>query len=139
MGRPKFTPKQQLPFDVHHPHLIHPSSTDPTHHPKGHLDPLSWFDTIHFLDSQTHRPTDGIGDRSIPRVLPLAILIESDGLKIYRKNSTGTVYRPLVSPRRPRRKSTVLISSGLKHHGTPRTVLSKQQPFSMQVSFVMPG
>jgi len=29
---------------------------------------------------QTHRPTDVIGDRSVRRVLTLAILIESDAL-----------------------------------------------------------
>ena len=34
-------------------------------------------------DRPTHRPTDGIGDRSTPLVLTLAILIESDALIIH--------------------------------------------------------
>ena len=33
-------------------------------------------------DQLTHRPTDGIGDSSIPRTLMLAILMESDALTI---------------------------------------------------------
>jgi len=54
-----------------------PSNTSildsPTHHPKRHPNPVSRFATIHFPDTQTHRrtdrPTHGISDRSIPRVL----------------------------------------------------------------------
>ena len=56
------------------------ASTDSTHHPKRHLDPLSRFATIHFPNRQTHRPTDGIGDRSVRIARTLAILIESDAL-----------------------------------------------------------
>jgi len=37
------------------PHLIHPSLTDPTHHHRQHLDLISHFATIHFLDTQTDR------------------------------------------------------------------------------------
>jgi len=56
----------------------HPS-TNPTHHSKRHKDSISRFATVHFPDRQTdrptdthtHRPTDGISDRSIPIVLTL--------------------------------------------------------------------
>jgi len=48
---------------------------DPTYHPKWHLDPISHFATVHFLDTDRHthteRLTDGIGDRSIPIMLTL--------------------------------------------------------------------
>ena len=55
---PNSLPKLPLPFDDNHPHLIHPSSTDPTHYPKRHPDPLSHFATVHFPDRQTNRQTD---------------------------------------------------------------------------------
>jgi len=51
-------PKVSLPFDDNHPHLIHPSSTNPTHYPRWHLDAISHFATIHFVDWQTDWPTD---------------------------------------------------------------------------------
>ena len=44
-----------------------PSSTDPTHHPKWHPDPISRFATVHPPDRQTDRPTDGLADRSVTR------------------------------------------------------------------------
>jgi len=56
MGCPTFTPKfDPFPFENLHPHLIHPSSTDPTHHPKRHADPVSHFSTILPPDRQTER------------------------------------------------------------------------------------
>jgi len=76
MGRlaPNSTRKLPLPFDDNHFHLIHPSSTDPTHHPKQHRDPISRLPQYTFrTDRQTDRPTDthrpihvdGLGDRSV--------------------------------------------------------------------------
>ena len=63
------TPKLPLPFDDHYPHLIHPSSTDPTHHLKWHSDPISRFATVHFpdkqTDRQTDRPTDEISNKPV--------------------------------------------------------------------------
>jgi len=83
MGRPKFIPKLPLPFDDHHPNLIHPSLDRP-HSPSqaasGSNQPF-----CHSTLSghrQTDRPTDGLGDRSTPSALTLAILIESDALII---------------------------------------------------------
>jgi len=68
--RPQFTPKTAHFLRRSSLRLLHPSSTDPTHHPKRHLDPISRFATIPFLDRPTHRltdrPTDGIDDRSTP-------------------------------------------------------------------------
>ena len=52
----------------------HPS-TDPTHYPKQHPDPISRFATVHFLDRPTDRPTNGLGDRSVRIPPTLAILI----------------------------------------------------------------
>jgi len=58
MGRPKFTPKTALPLRRWLPHWYTHPSTDPTHHPKWHLDPISRFATVHFPDRQTDRLTD---------------------------------------------------------------------------------
>jgi len=44
-----------LPLARYGPHLIHIPSTDPTHHSKGHPDPISHFSTAHSLDRQTDR------------------------------------------------------------------------------------
>jgi len=79
-GTPQIHPQNcRFPFDDHHPHLIHHYSTDRTHHPKRHPDPISRFVTVHFPDTQTDRPTDrptdGIGDKSTLLALTLAILI----------------------------------------------------------------
>jgi len=76
------SPKLPLPLRQ----LSLPSNTPipwPTpHHPKQHLDPIISILTRHtHTDRQTDQPTDGIGDRSIPLALTLAILIESDTLK----------------------------------------------------------
>jgi len=63
-------------------------TTDPTHHPKRHPDPVCRFATIHFPDTDTEtdrhtdRPTYGLDDSSIPWALMLAILIEGDALII---------------------------------------------------------
>jgi len=70
MGHHEFTPKIAHSLGRSPPIYIH-SSTDPTHHPKRHSDPTSRFSTIHPLDRQTdseetHRPTDGIGDKPVP-------------------------------------------------------------------------
>ena len=37
------------------PHLIYPPSTDPTHHPKRHPDPISRFATVNSPYRQTDR------------------------------------------------------------------------------------
>jgi len=84
MGHPKFTLKTAHFLQRSLPLLKHPSSTDPTHHPKRHLDPISRFATVHFPNSHTQRPTErptnGMGYRSTPLVLMLATLINSDML-----------------------------------------------------------
>jgi len=71
VGCPKFTPKTvPSPLTITTIKYTHPL-TNPTHHPKRHPDAISRFATVHFLDSQTHRPTDGIGNRSISVMLTL--------------------------------------------------------------------
>ena len=87
MGRPKFTSKTASSPSTITTLSNTPIPTDPPHHPKRHLEPFSHFATVHFQDRQTdrhtHRPTDGLGDRSTtPLALTLATLIESDALKI---------------------------------------------------------
>jgi len=67
MGRPKFTPKLPLPLRRSPPHLIHLPSTDPTHHPKRHPDPISRFAIIHFADRHTDGPC------SVPCSVPWAL------------------------------------------------------------------
>jgi len=78
MGRPKFTLKtvpslRRLPPPSKYTH----PSTDPTQYPKRHSYPFSRVATIHFpdrqTDQQTHRPTDGLGDRSVTWALTLTI------------------------------------------------------------------
>ena len=55
MGRPTSAP---FPFDGHRLHtVLHPSSTDPTYHPKLHPDTISRFATVHFADRPTHTHT----------------------------------------------------------------------------------
>jgi len=59
MGRPKFTPKtapspSMITTKIQYTH----SSTDPSHHPKRHPDPISRFATAHFCWPKD-RPTDG--------------------------------------------------------------------------------
>jgi len=61
-------PPKKIPFPLiisRYPYLIHPPSTDPTHHPKWYPDPISHFATVHFPDRQTARPTDEIDDKSV--------------------------------------------------------------------------
>ena len=54
VGCPTFAPRLPLPLRQLSPlsNNTHPS-TDPTHHPKQHLDPVSHFATVHFLDIHT--------------------------------------------------------------------------------------
>jgi len=82
MGRPKFTLKTPLPFDDHHPHLIHPSLADLTHHLKWHPDPISHFATVHFLDRPTDTQTDRWDRRQVYSNSAYALLIVSDTLVI---------------------------------------------------------
>ena len=63
VGCPKFTPKLLLPLRWSTPHLMHLPSTDPTHHPKWHPDPISRFATVHFPGWQTDQPTHTQTDR----------------------------------------------------------------------------
>jgi len=69
-------PSKKLPLSLRRSpsHLIHPSSTDSTHHRKRHPDPDNSFATVHFPDRHTdiHVPTDSLGDRSIPRAASYA-------------------------------------------------------------------
>jgi len=51
-----------FPFNDHHPHLMHPSSIDPTHHPKWHLNPFSRVATVHFPED---RATNQYADRQM--------------------------------------------------------------------------
>jgi len=85
MGRPKFTPKLPLLLRRSPPHLIH-SSLDRTHSPSetasGSNQPSCHSTLSGPTDRHTHRPTDGLGDRSTPLTLTLAILIERDALEI---------------------------------------------------------
>jgi len=53
MGRPKFIPKLPLPFDDHHPHLIHPTLDRPNSHPK-----LIQSAVLLQCTFRTDRPTD---------------------------------------------------------------------------------
>ena len=75
--RHKFTSKLPFPFDDHHSHLIHPSSSDLTHYSKRHLDPVSRFAKVHFPDRHTDRQ---MGRRQVSK-LALTLSIESDVLK----------------------------------------------------------
>jgi len=52
-----------FPFHDHHPHLIHPPWTDPTHYSRRHLDTISHFATVHILDTGT--PTDRQTDQQM--------------------------------------------------------------------------
>jgi len=75
-GTTQIHPKTALPFRQSLAHLIHPFLDQPhlPYTPKWHPDPLSRFATIHFriwTDRRTDRPTDGIGDSCVPRVLTL--------------------------------------------------------------------
>ena len=71
LGHPKFTLKLPLPFVNHHPHLIHHRSTDPTHHPKRHPDPISRFATVHFWTdgpTGTQTQTDRWSRRQVSKI-----------------------------------------------------------------------
>ena len=77
--KPMGTKPPKLSFLLGHVDPIehtHPS-TDPTHHLKRHLGPISRFATIQFqdrpTDRQTDRPIDGIGDNCVPRALTLTL------------------------------------------------------------------
>jgi len=72
MGRPTFIPKtapspSMITASIYYTHAV--ASTDITHYPKRHLDPISRFATVHFLGTQTDRPTDrpteGIGNKPV--------------------------------------------------------------------------
>jgi len=69
------------PFDDYHPHLIHPSLNWP-HSPSQTTSRSDQPFCHNTLSRHTDRLTDGIGDRSIPLALILAILIESNVLII---------------------------------------------------------
>jgi len=86
---PSSPPKLPFPFDDNHPiKYIHPS-TDPTHQPTRHPDPLSRFATIHFrTDRPTNRPTDGPGEKPVP----LVIMLESER----HTNNKESIYKALV-------------------------------------------
>jgi len=84
MGRPNSPRKQPLPFDDHHHHLIRPSLARPYTSSKmasGSNQPFC-HSTLSGRQTDTHRPTDGLDDRSTASglALTLAILIESDVL-----------------------------------------------------------
>jgi len=110
VGRPKFTPKT-APC----PSTINTLSNTPitrptpcTHHPKRHPDPLSCFATVHFPDdthTDTHRPIDGLRDRSVRWVLTLAVLIESDALIILLEHPVHYTRLPIASSSRLCRQS----------------------------------
>jgi len=74
-----------FPFNDHHPRLMHPSIDRP-HFPSqttsGSTQPFCHSILSGQTDNQTHRPTDGLGECSIPIPRTLAILIDSDALKI---------------------------------------------------------
>jgi len=71
MGWPKCTPKLPLTLRRSTPQQIHPSLNWPHWPPKRHLDPISRFATIHFMDRQrqTDRQTDGPGECSVTWML----------------------------------------------------------------------
>jgi len=52
-----FTYTERLLLLVVHDKLA-PTLTDPTHHPKRHLDPVSHFAPVHFLNRQAVQRTD---------------------------------------------------------------------------------
>jgi len=71
---------QNLLFPLQHvyPHLIHPSLYHPHSLPPmapGSIQPFCY----NTLSGQTDRPTDGIGDNSIPRVLTLYYIVSNHG------------------------------------------------------------
>jgi len=83
-GTPPNHPKiAHFPWAISTPIWYSHPSTDPTHHPKRHPDPISRFTTIHPLDRQTdtdrqtHRPADWIGDKPV-RIPTYALLYCSD-------------------------------------------------------------
>jgi len=57
-GTPQIHPKIALPFDDHHPYLIHPSLDRSNSSSQRHPDPISRFATIQFSDRQTDTQTD---------------------------------------------------------------------------------
>jgi len=81
---PNSPPKLPFPSTIT-THLIHASLTNPTHHPKRHLDPICCFATIHFVDWPTDRPADRQTARCSMHMFRnmstvLTMLIESDAL-----------------------------------------------------------
>jgi len=98
IGHQKFAPKLPLPFDDYHPNLIHPSLHRP-HLPaqmaSGSNEPFCHSTLSGHTHTHTHRltdrPTDGIGERSTPLVLTLAILIASDALIMLDLPLTGSI------------------------------------------------
>ena len=56
------TPKFPLPMGNYQSQLPASSLADLRYYPKQHPDPVSYFATIYWTD--THRPTDGIGDKT---------------------------------------------------------------------------
>jgi len=76
---PHLPPNCPFPFDDHHPH-----STEPTHHPKRHPDPVSRLSTVHSPD----RPTE---TRDWPQVCTKSRLrlILNDAAKNNKKRYVG--------------------------------------------------
>ena len=62
------------------PHIDQPHSPSPT--ASGSTQPFCHSTLSGQTDIQTHRPTDGLGDRSVWWALTLAVLIQSDALII---------------------------------------------------------
>ena len=82
-GTPQIHPKLTLPFDNHHPHLIHPYQAQPHSPPQmasGFNQPF-----CHNTLSGTHTHTQRWSRRQVHNMsAPLAMLIESDTLIITR-------------------------------------------------------
>jgi len=106
---------------------LHPSahlSADPTHHCKWHTDPISHFSTINPLERQTHRPTDGIGDK------PYALYYNDAANNELMRNCCGLDAVPVIQPEVSKQQrndecSTVLpvaCPEGSKEPCTPRPV-----------------
>jgi len=87
----------------------HPS-TGPTHHPKRHPDPISRFATVHPPDRQTNRqtdrPTDGLGDRSVPTPAYALYIDYSDAAK-----------NRLVPPPREAQRASSFFCPSHQHSG----------------------
>jgi len=72
VGRPKFTPKTALPFDDHHPHLIHPSLNRP-HSPSqmasGSTQPFRQITTTHLHINSNKSSQSHLGRAGLPPLM----------------------------------------------------------------------